>query len=117
MLRLLTVVLATSALAVGVGGNSEFSASAPAPKPTTHKVEVRGMQFVPASVNARVGDTIVWHNADVLSHTATSVGKRFDTKEIKGSSSGKWVVSGKTGVIAYLCAYHSSMRGKIVVTR
>jgi plastocyanin len=82
-------------------------------RPVTRVVEMKGMQFVPARMTAHPGDTIVWHNADIVPHTATS-GKTFDTGELIRGERGKFVVK-RRGVIEYLCTYHTTMRGVITV--
>lgn len=57
-----------------------FACSAKA-EPKTYQVEIRGMQFVPASLTVKVGDTVVWTNHDVLPHTVTAAGA-FDSQAI-----------------------------------
>jgi plastocyanin len=81
--------------------------------PVTHVVAMRNLGFVPAHIDAHVGDTIVWKNEDIFVHTATDAGV-FDTGDIAGGSSGQWVVD-EEGTLEYLCTYHTTMRGTITV--
>lgn len=69
--------------------------------------------FQPAEVKAKVGDTIVWDNKDVMAHTATATDKSWDVT----------IAPGKTGRIAvttagsfdYFCRFHPNMKGRILV--
>ena len=84
--------------------------------PVTHHVEIRGMQFVPASLDVAVGDTVVWTNQDVLPHTVTSgipSAATFDSKAIEAKAEWSYQVT-TTGEIAYVCTYHPTMHGKLV---
>ncbi|HEV3050123.1 MAG TPA: cupredoxin family copper-binding protein [Longimicrobium sp.] len=79
----------------------------------THAVAIRGFAYAPDTVVAAPGDTVVWTNGDVVPHTATVAG-RWDTGEIRGSASGR-IVAGEAGTYAYVCAFHPTMRGTLVV--
>lgn len=80
---------------------------------TAHAVEIRGFVFAPDTVVAAVGDTVVWTNHDVVPHTATRSGGP-DTGQIDANGSGRWVVEA-AGTHDYVCAYHPTMRGTVVV--
>ena len=96
---------AVLALAAGCGGGGG--------RPATHVVEIRAFRYAPDTVVAAPGDTVVWTNADVVPHTATAAG-RWDTGEIRAAASGR-MVADKAGTYAYVCAYHPTMRGTLVV--
>jgi plastocyanin len=81
--------------------------------PRAHAVEIRGFAYAPDTVVAAPGDTVAWTNADVVPHTATVVG-RWDTGQIGARGSGR-VVAGGAGTYPYVCAYHPTMRGTLVV--
>jgi plastocyanin len=93
-------------LAAGCGGGAARAA--------THPVEIRAFRFTPDTVIAAPGDTVVWTNADVVPHTATSATGGWDTREIGGSGSGR-MIAGAPGTYPYVCAYHPGMRGTLVV--
>jgi plastocyanin len=85
-------------------------------EPKTYQVEIRGMQFVPASLTVDVGDTVVWTNHDVLPHTVTSgipAPTAFDSKEIAAKAQWTLTVSA-AGEYNYACTYHPTMLGKLV---
>jgi len=49
-------------------------------KPVTHTVTVDGTAFKPATLTIKAGDSVVWVNKDIVSHTATSTApKVFDS--------------------------------------
>ena len=79
---------------------------------TVH-VTIDKMQFMPAQVNAKVGDTIEWTNKDFVQHSATAVDKSWDIV-LPTKKSGHIVVK-KAGTIDYFCKYHPNMKGKITV--
>jgi len=90
------------ALPAGCGGNV----------PVSHEVVMRGLAFEPASLEAAVGDTIVWVNRDVVPHTATS--DYLDTGNV-GAGEDRFVVLDRKGVVEYVCAYHPTMKGTVDV--
>ncbi|HEX2207443.1 MAG TPA: cupredoxin family copper-binding protein [Longimicrobium sp.] len=98
--------LAALAFAAACGGGGA--------RPAAHAVEIRGFRFVPDTVAAAPGDTVVWTNADVVPHTATASGGGWDTGRIAASASGRVVIP-RAGTYAYVCAYHPTMRGTLVV--
>ena len=79
----------------------------------THTVTIEGMQFQPASVTVKSGDTVVWQNKDVVPHTATAAGK-FDSKNLDGGQRWTWTAGAK-GRYDYICTYHPGMKGTVVV--
>jgi plastocyanin len=90
------------------------AACAPAPKPKTHTVLMENLKFEPATLHVKAGDTIVWVNKDMFPHTATAKPDGFDSGEIGPGASWTLVVDGR-GERAYVCTYHPTMTGKLVV--
>jgi plastocyanin len=80
----------------------------------TIEITIDRLEFRPATVTARPGDTILWRNRDVMDHTATAKGK-FDVV-IPAGASGSAVVNAD-GVVEYLCRFHPNMKGRIAVGR
>jgi plastocyanin len=88
--------------------------AAPAPAlAETHTVVIDGMQFRPAALSVRRGDTIVWNNKDLVPHTATVKGG-FDSGNVDPGKQWRWTVSGD-GRIDYICTYHPGMKGSLTV--
>jgi plastocyanin len=83
-------------------------------KPQTHTVTIEGMRFEPEVLTLAPGDTIVWINQDLVSHTATSKTGGFDSKDIPPGKSWKLTVR-KTGDFAYTCTFHPAMKATLRV--
>lgn len=89
-----------------------FEASPAAAK--DHVVEIRGLEFIPAAVEANPGDTITWVNKDAMPHTATSDGGAWDSGEIV--SGGEWTLTVQSGYGGgYTCTYHPTMTGELSI--
>jgi plastocyanin len=74
------------------------------------------MSFSPNPANIRVGQQVVWHNADsVLPHTATQNGG-FDTGTLSPGNTSKAITISAAGTISYYCNIHPSMVGTLNVT-
>lgn len=106
----------TYVLALAVGASTFFSSVARAQKhaPQTHMVVIHNFAFQPATLTVSVGDTIVWKNTDVVSHTVTAVDGSFDSDEIRPGKSWK-LAAKKAGTFAYACSPHPNMQGKFTV--
>ncbi len=79
----------------------------------THRIDMKSVDYVPAQVTVRVGDTLEWNNSDIVAHTATSKEAEFDVNVLpkrKGST-----VVKRPGTFSYICRYHPNMKGQIVV--
>lgn len=73
-------------------------------------------RFEPESLQARVGDQVVWKNEDDTEHTATADDASFNTGNILGGSMSDPVVLTKEGTIPYHCGIHpDTMQGEIIV--
>ncbi len=80
----------------------------------THRIEMKGVAFAPTQVTVAVGDTLEWHNADIVAHTATAEDAGFDVNVPPGKK-GSAVVK-RPGTFSYLCRYHPNMTGQVVVS-
>jgi plastocyanin len=83
--------------------------------PRAHIVTIEGMKFSPDVVRIHAGDRVVFRNTDLFPHTATTKnGNVFDSGLIKPGES--WTVQPSVNQpIHYVCRYHPSMTGQIVV--
>jgi plastocyanin len=79
-----------------------------------HTITIEGVQYVPAEMTVRRGDTVVWVNKDPFPHTATADDKAFNSGSIDVNGSWKLVAT-KTGVHTYGCNFHPTMKGKLTV--
>jgi plastocyanin len=80
----------------------------------TITVQMKNIGYEPASISARVGDTIVWVNNDIVGHTATARDKSWDLN-ILPKKSAKLVIK-KAGDVEYYCRFHPNMVGHIKVS-
>jgi plastocyanin len=109
--RLFLSALALLACSVSVG------VASPPRKPVAHSVVIEGMQFKPATLDIRLGDSVTWVNKDIVEHTATtaaSAKQPFDSGLIGVGKTWKRTIS-EVGTHDYLCTYHPTMKGAINV--
>jgi plastocyanin len=76
-------------------------------------VQAAGFGFQPSEITIAVGDTVKFHNADMVPHNVSS-DPAFDSDSLKPGGDWQWVAD-KTGRIEYLCRYHPTMKGTIIV--
>ena len=76
-------------------------------------VVIRQMQFSPAVLRAKVGDTVVFINKDIVAHNVTEAKTRaFYSDTLPVGASWKLVVKDSAD---YLCTIHPTMTGKITL--
>ncbi|RWL77864.1 MAG: amicyanin [Mesorhizobium sp.] len=97
-------LLLVSMLATSLTASPAFAA--------TIEVTIDKLVFSPASVQAKVGDTIEWMNNDVFAHTATVKGGWDVT--IPAKSKGKITLK-TAGAVDYFCRFHPNMKGHVEV--
>jgi plastocyanin len=83
----------------------------PAPRPRLHRVEIRAMQFVPATLEVAVGDVVEWTNDDIVPHTATAPGI-FDSPPLTTGQQWRYVIT-RPGPLAYGCRFHPTMHASL----
>jgi len=74
---------------------------------------MEAVSFQPEALAVNRGDSIVWINRDPFPHTATASGA-FDSREMAPDASWTFTAT-RPGEIRYLCAFHPTMKGTIVV--
>ena len=79
----------------------------------TIRVTIDKLVFSPASVEAKVGDTIEWVNKDVFAHTATVKGG-WEVM-IPPKSTGRITLK-TAGAVDYFCRFHPNMKGRLDVS-
>ena len=84
-------------------------------KPVTHTVTIDGSSFKPATLTIKAGDTVMWVNKDIVSHTATSrAGKGFESGALATGKSWKHTFKAK-GDFPYDCRFHPIMKATLRV--
>jgi plastocyanin len=73
------------------------------------------MSYSPSNASAKVGQTVIWRNADSTVHTATANNGAFSTGFIDpgGQSS---ILMSSTGNFNYHCSVHPAMVGSLSVS-
>jgi plastocyanin len=82
----------------------------------TQGVTIQGMAFSPAAVHAKVGDTVVWSNADDQDHTVIAADGSFNSGNIGSGRSFEHKFT-RAGTFGYYCKYHPRMKGSVVVAQ
>jgi plastocyanin len=76
-------------------------------------VYIKQMQFNPAVLNVKIGDTILWINNDLVTHDVTSdKPNSFYSDTLHVGQSWKMPVKDSAG---YHCSIHPTMLGKLVL--
>lgn len=81
-------------------------------KAETIQVTIDKLVFSPASIEAKVGDTILWVNKDAFAHTATVKGGWEVMIPPRKSAS---LTLKAAGTVDYFCRFHPNMTGQIAV--
>ena len=124
-LGILAVVAGITA-AVACGGSGYSSSPNPVPTPTPSgggsgsadvTITINGMlgasSYSPNPAAVKVGQTVAWHNADSISHTATGSG--FDTGALGAGQTSRPISFTTAGNVDYHCSFHPSMVGTLNV--
>ena len=100
-LRSLLVIVAVFSVTI-------FSNSSKAGNTVT--VEIANLEFKPAKIEVKLGDTVIFINRDIVPHTATADDKSWDTGLIaKDESQTIEIVSDMT--LTFFCLFHPNMKG------
>lgn len=96
-------LLAGAAMATGVPARAHDG--------TVH-VRIEKLQFIPAEIKVRPGETIEWENLDRMPHTATVKGG-WEVMIPPGKKAGR--VAGSGDNVEYYCRLHPNMKGRIIL--
>jgi len=78
----------------------------------TIRVVIEKLGYEPATINAKVGDTVEWENRDVIAHTATVRGDWDVMLPAKTTAS---FVLKQSGDVEYYCRFHPNMTARIAI--
>ncbi len=79
----------------------------------TIQISIENLEYSPAEVSAKVGDTIQWSNKDVFAHTATARNGDFDVN-LPPKKTGSFVAN-KAGTVEYYCRFHPNMKATLKI--
>ena len=82
--------------------------------PRVHPIQIRNFAFVPATDTIAVGQAVAFRNHDLVPHTATADGGKFESGSIAADGSWRFVAR-REGVVTYHCRFHPTMRGTLVI--
>jgi plastocyanin len=99
--------------AVGQQTPSPAPIGTDAPNPST-VVHIKNYAYGPATVTIAVGKSVAWVNDDAVSHTVTARDASFDSGNLDQNANYTHTFT-KAGTYAYYCAYHTYMKGTVVV--
>ena len=79
-----------------------------------HEVVIKNLQFKPATIKVKVGQTVTWINKDDRDHTISSKEKGFGSDNLKPGQTYEYTFT-KPGKYRYSCTYHPRMKGEVDV--
>ncbi len=79
------------------------------------QVGISAMQFQPATVRVKAGDTVTWVNQEAMPHTITSPNNGLLASERLNRGGSYEHTFKETGTYVYYCSLHPSMTGKVIV--
>jgi plastocyanin len=132
MKRLLTLLLACTALvAAGCGGDEEEEPAPAGGGAATQEdtgggsaessgggvaISMKNFQFTPKTATVKVGQTVTWTNNDSAPHDAVDEkGGAFKSKLFNKGETYEFTAK-KAGTINYVCTIHPGMEGTLTVT-
>jgi len=77
------------------------------------EVNMQNFNFSPSELTVKAGETVTWTNNDNTPHTVT--GEGFSSETLDGGQSFSYAFA-EPGIYEYHCNFHSSMKGRIIVT-
>jgi plastocyanin len=106
---------APAPVSTGVGSTPHPAAGASAKPISGHAtIAIRNYKFTPMHLTVTAGTKVSFHNGDQTAHTATAVGKSFDSGTIQPGQTST-VTFAKAGTYAYDCLFHAFMTATITV--
>ena len=91
-------------------------ACAPSTETGTVTATIANFAFSPATIAAKVGDTVTWTNNDSTAHTATVKSDETCTTENLASGASGGITFTTAGSYDYFCKIHPNMTGKVEVS-
>jgi len=86
------------------------------PQNQTQSVAISNFAFVPDSVTVKAGTTVRWTNGDSATHKIQSNTSAFGSGNLAQGDSYEFQFN-VAGTYDYICAIHTYMKGKIIVSQ
>jgi plastocyanin len=111
-----------SLLAILAGVSASGSALAQSPPPTVPSaapspavvVQITNFAYSPATVTIAVNQSVRWVENDAMAHTVTAADGSFDSGNLDQGATWTHTFTAP-GTYAYVCSYHSFMKGTVIV--
>lgn len=87
------------------------ASAVPSPAAVVH---LKDFAFAPATVTIKAGDTVRFVQDDETAHTVTAADKSFDSGNLDRHATWSYAFA-TAGTYAYICSYHSYMKGTVIV--
>jgi plastocyanin len=81
----------------------------------SHSISIKDQKFDPTSVDAKVGDTIVFTNNDDRDHSVSSSDGTIKSDNLRPGATYSVKLT-KSGKITFNCTYHPREKGTITVS-
>jgi plastocyanin len=96
----------------GGGGNAALASSCPSGAVT---IQMKDIQFKPASATAKVGQKVCWMNEDDVQHDAVAKSGASFKSPLFGKGKAYVATVSKAGAVSYVCTVHPNMTAKLDV--
>jgi plastocyanin len=106
--------LAAAAVFAAAAPGLAAADGSPAQASPAATVDTKNYAYSPDPVTVHAGDTVLFKNSDSVAHTVTASDQSFDSDKMDHGATWSHVFA-KAGTYTYFCAYHTYMRGTIVV--
>lgn len=119
MYRLVILSMSVVLVVVACSSNSvdtTTTTTTTTPVASPAEVGIDNFQFMPRTVQVKVGDTVTWVNHQGAAHTVVSVGDGPIASELMQPDDTYSVTFAESGTFSYQCTIHPSMLGEIQVS-
>lgn len=78
-------------------------------------VAIKNMQFQPATIKVKSGESVTWINSSAMPHTVTSTDGGKIASQTLGNGGAFQHTFTEPGTYTYICSLHPSMTGTVIV--
>lgn len=80
--------------------------------PQRYQIEIKDMQFQPATLSVHKGDTVTWINKDIVAHNVTQKDSVWASPTLASEASWQKIIEKSD---PYYCSIHINMKGELLV--
>jgi plastocyanin len=82
--------------------------------PKSYALRIEQYEYKPETLTVALGDTVVWENRDIVTHTVTSDNAPWDSGDLDTKKHYRLIAS-ERGRTAYHCEIHPAMHAVLIV--